>query len=331
MRLWLLLTPALFVGCVGCGYVGPVLPPSPMLPTAVTDLTVIERGDQIIISFTTPPRTTDNIPVEQFSEIDLRIGVASVPFDFERWAAAAKGYELEPPDAGDPQNPIAVPMSKTVQAREWIGKRIAVAVRTSVKKKDHFSSWSNRVVLNVIPALKPPEVKADSTAKGVLLTWSAAQADLTYRIYRKTATDSAASQLGTSNTPSYVDATSQYDTPYEYTVIAAQGLAESLPSKPEPITTKDIFPPSIPSAVTALAGPNSIELSWGRSPEADLKGYLVYRSVGSGPSERVGDLQPVPIFSDRGVQHGKTYRYQVSAVDQKNNSSDKSAPVSVIY
>ena len=316
MRLWLFLTAALFLDFVGCGYVGPVLPPSPMLPTAITDVTVIERGDQIIISFTTPPRTTDNLPVEQFSDIDLRIGVASVPFEFERWAAGAKSYQLEPPDPGDPQNPTAIPMRKTVDARDWIGKRIAVAVRTSVKKKDHFSSWSNRVVLNVIPALTPPDVKADSTAKGVLLTWPAAQADLTYRIYRKAATDSAAAQLGTSNTPSYVDTTSQYDTPYNYTVIAAQGFAESLPSTPVAITTKDIFPPSVPSAVTALAGPNSIELSWGRS---------------NGPFERIGDLQTVPTFSDRAVEHGKTYRYQVSAIDQKNNSSDRSAAVSVSY
>ena len=302
-----------------------------MLPMAITDLSVLERGDQIIVSFTTPPRTTDNLPVEEFSAIDLRIGPSPVPFDFEKWAASATQYELQPPTPNDPDNPVGVQLRKTIPVAPWIGKHIAVAVRTAIKKKDHYSSWSNRLVLDVVAPLTPPAVKAESTAKGVLLTWQAESSGLEYRIYRKSAADSAPTQLDVSQTPDYLDKTSQYETPYEYTVVAQKGLAESLPSKSVPITTIDIFPPSVPASITALAGPNSIEVSWQRSPEPDLKGYFVYRSVDNGPFEKVGDPQNVPSFSDRNVAHGKTYRYEVSAVDQKNNPSEKSAPTVVSY
>ncbi len=325
------LAPALFLGFAGCGYVGPVLPPSPQLPLAITDLAAVERGDQIVIDFSTPSRTSDNLAVRRFSEIDLRIGPAAIPFDYDRWADAAKRYEMAPPPPADPDNPVPVSMQKKIPAAEWVGKRVAVAVRTAIKKKDHYSAWSNRVVLEVITPLPPPQVQAKSTAKGVLLTWDAVANSLQYRIYRKSSTDNAPVVLGTSKTTSYLDTTSQYDIPYEYTAVAVRGLAQSLPSKPFPITTTDIFPPSVPSGVAALAAPNSIELSWQRSPEADLKGYYVYRSVNGGPYQGVGGLLTLPAYSDHQVEHGKTYRYRVNAVDQKNNPSDRSAPVEVNY
>ncbi|MDQ2841399.1 MAG: hypothetical protein M3Y72_10255 [Acidobacteriota bacterium] len=321
----------IFLCLAGCGYVGPVLPPSPELPQAVTDLVVVERGDQLLISFNTPPRTTDNIPVETLSKIDLRIGLTVTPFDFNRWAASATPYELEPPAPSDPENPVSVSLSKTVAIADWVGKRVAIAVRTAVKKNDHYSSWSNRVVLDVIPALSPPVVKAQSTAKGVLLTWPSEGGALGYRIYRKGAAEATAVELGTSNTHDFLDSTSQYETPYQYTVVAARGLSESLPSEPAAITTTDIFPPSVPSSITALAGPSAIEVSWQRSTEPDLKGYFVYRSVNSAPFEAVGGLLTVPAYSDRNVEHGKIYRYQVSAVDQKNNASERSVTAEVSY
>jgi hypothetical protein len=325
------LAPILFLGLAGCGYVGPVLPPSPQLPLAVNDLVAIERGDQIVIDFSTPSRTSDNLGVKHFSEIDLRIGPAAIPFDFDRWAAGAKRYPVEPPPPADPENPVPVSISKKIPATEWVGKRVAVAVRTAVRKNDHYSAWSNRVVLEVIAPMASPQVKAQSTAKGVMLTWDAVANSSEYKIYRKSASDTAPIQLGTSKAPNYLDATSQYDIPYDYTVVAVRGLAESLPSMPEPIKTKDIFAPSVPSGVAALAAPNSIELTWQRSPEADLKGYFVYRSVDGGPYQGVGGVLTLPAYSDHQVEHGKTYRYQVSAVDQKNNTSDRSAPVQVSY
>jgi hypothetical protein len=314
-----------------CGYVGPVLPPSPELPQAVTDLSVIERGDRLFIAFTTPARTTDSLPVEHFSQVDLRLGTYQTPFDFNAWAAAATAYQLPPPPAADPSNPLAISMNQQIPVADWVGKRVAIAVRTAVKKKDHFSAWSNRAVINVVAPIPPPVIHVTSTAKGVLVSWQPSPGATDYRVSRKAAADNAPVQLGVSQTNNYLDEGSQYDTPYVYTVVAAHDLAESLPSRPESITATDTFAPSVPSGMTALAGPNSIEVSWQRSPESDLKGYFIYRSVDNGPFEKIGDLLTVPTFSDRNVQHGKTYRYQVSATDQKNNTSERSTPAEVSY
>jgi len=315
----------------GCGYVGPVLPPSPMLPQAITDLSVVEQGDQLVIRFTVPVRTSDNLVIRDFDSIDLRIGEAPTPFDFDRWAAKATPVKTELPPETDPDNPLPASMSATVPAKDWIGKRVVVAVRTSVRKKDHFSAWSNRGLLNVLPPLPAPVVSYESTAQGVLLKWPDQGDEIQYRVYRKQGADTSPLLLGTSSKPEYLDTSSQYETPYDYTVVAFKGKVESLESAPQHVVTIDKFPPSIPTGVTALAGPNSIEVSWQRSPESDLKGYYVYRSVDGGPYQQVGDLLTVPTYSDRDVQHGKTYRYQINAVDQKGNPSDRSVPIQVSY
>jgi len=321
----------LYLVLVGCGYVGPVLPPSPQLPNTIANLEAIERGDQIVITFATPIRTTDNLAIKQFSEVDLRIGAASIPFDFDQWAAAAQRYDIEPPPPNDPDDPKPVAMEKTIPASPWIGKRVAVAVRTAVKKKDHYSSWSNRAVLQVVPPLKPPEAKAVATAHGVLVTWTVQGSGVEYRVSREGPGDQQPVELGTSKTQDYLDTTAQYDTPYTYIVVATEHSAESLPSKTVSITPIDKFPPSVPASITALPAPDSIEVSWQRSPEPDLKGYYLYRSVNGGPFERVADLLTLPTYSDRKVEHGKTYRYEVSATDQKGNESAKSAPAEAVF
>ncbi|MBV8552004.1 MAG: hypothetical protein JOY54_11945 [Acidobacteriaceae bacterium] len=315
----------------GCGYVGPVLPPSPEIPIAIANLSVMERGDQIVIEFSTPPRTTDNLPIKGFSKVDLAIGPDVRPFDFERWATDAQHYDLAPPPPSDPDAPQAVSMSKTLPVEDFVGKRIAAAVRTAVKKNDHYSSWSNRVVLDVVPPLQAPKPRAEATAKGILLSWPPEGAELEYRIARKGPSETAPVEIGTSSAPDYLDTTAQYDTPYEYLVTAFKGRVESVPSKPVDLTAKDVFPPSIPASISALAGPGSVEVSWQRSPEPDLKGYYVYRSVNGAPFTRVESLLTVPTYSDRDVQHGKTYRYVISAIDQKGNESEKSAPAEVAF
>jgi fibronectin type 3 domain-containing protein len=292
---------------------------------------VVERGDQLVITFTTPPRTTDAIAIRRFSDIDLRVGPNVTPFDFERWATAAKKYEVPLPEENDPDAPRPLPVTKTFPASEWQGKKVAVAVRTSVKKGKNYSPWSNRVSLEVIPPLSPPQVKCEATRQGYKLTWAESTEGANYNVLRQGPGDKAPVSIGIAEKPEYVDTTSQWDTPYTYTVVAKKGAAESLPSQGITVNKPDTFAPSVPTGVVALAGPDSVEVTWTRSPEADTKGYYVYRSTNGGPFERQGDLVTLPTFSDGKAEHGKTYRYTISAVDQKGNISEKSAPVEVAF
>jgi fibronectin type 3 domain-containing protein len=94
-------------------------------------------------------------------------------------------------------------------------------------------------------------------------------------------------------------------------------------------TARDEFPPSPPGGLTAVAGIGTIELAWDRSPEPDVAGYRVFRSTSDAPPESVGQLTRAAAFSDRDVKAGVVYRYSVSAVDEKGNTSAPSAPVTV--
>jgi fibronectin type 3 domain-containing protein len=315
--------------CAGCGYVGPVVPPSPELPNPVTDLKVIERGDQLVINFSTPVNTTDRLTIKRFSEVDLRIGPDVTPFDFGQWAASATQYQLPLPKI-DPNSPRPVPVSKSIPAAQWSGKHIAVLVRTAVKKTDHFSQWSNRQVLDVVPPLDPPVITVTAVKQGYMLTWTSAP-DAKYRILRQAPGQTAPVEIGAADAPPYLDDTAQWDTRYTYTAIAQREKAESLPSEPVSIIHANTFPPSPPQSLAALGGPESIELSWSRNAEPDLKGYYVYRSVDGGPFERLGDLTNVPTYSDHKVEHGKTYRYAVSAVSQNSYESEKSPVREVVF
>ena len=316
----------------GCGYVGPVLPPSPEIPTPVKDLSAIERGDKIEIAFHTPARTADGIAIKKFSEIDLRIGPELVPFDFESWAETAKAYPLPLPPPGDPLDPKPLPLSASIPLEGLMGKRVVVAVRTDVKRGDNYSAWSNRIVLEVIPPLKPPSaVHPGASADGVVLDWHGSDDAKSYRILRQTGADNTALEIGTSEQTHFVDISAQFDVPYSYQVVAVSGSAESNPSEAAAITALDTFPPSVPGGVTALAGPESLELSWQRSPEADLAGYFVYRSTNGSAFERLGSMQSLPAYSDQKVEHANMYRYQITSVDKKNNESAKSATVEVAF
>jgi hypothetical protein len=99
------------------------------------------------------------------------------------------------------------------------------------------------------------------------------------------------------------------------------------------VDTKDVFPPAVPSGLAAVSAPNegSIDLSWTPDKEADLAGYAVYRSEGSGPPRRitpVGAPLNAPAFRDLTAQPGHSYAYSVTAIDRDGNESAHSPEVS---
>lgn len=310
----------------GCGYVGPVVPPSPQIPNAITDLSVAERGDQLIVSFTTPVRTTDNLAIRKFSDVDLRIGPAFEPFDVDAWAEKAKRSVLPLPPGNLGDEARAIPMTDDLPVADWTGKKITVMVRTSVKGEQHFSAWSNRVSVDVLPPLAPPDLTVQPTAEGYKLSWPDEGTGLEFDVFRQNPGSKTPVQIGTSEKNEYTDPTAAWDTSYTYSVVARKNAAQSLPSASKAVNSPDVFPPSVPSEVSAFASGDSIEVSWSRSPESDLAGYFVYRSAEGGPFEKQGGAVALPAYSDHKVEHGKTYRYVISAVDRKGNQSERSTP-----
>lgn len=112
---------------------------------------------------------------------------------------------------------------------------------------------------------------------------------------------------------------------------ATPALIESESTEEVCLTPTDTFAPPTPTGVVALRVSAGILLSWSESDAQDLRGYRVYRAErGEGPFEPLGsDLLDLPSFTDRGLTPGKTYFYQVSAVDaaEPSNESPLSPPV----
>ncbi len=293
----------------GCGNMGDPLYPSLGIPVRTTDLRAIERGDAIIIDFTIPALTTDNVAIKNVRGVELRIGDQSVPVD------------------RDMPGPVTALVSLKDHSA-LIGQEVVAHARV-IGSKGHASDWSNAVTLKILPPLAPPaDVRAVDAPQGVKLTWSA-PGEPHFRISRIAPGETQPTQIGESDVSEFIDPHTEYGKTYRYSIMGVNGAAESLTSPEAVITTKDIFPPAVPTGLAALPGVNSVELTWDRNTEPDFKAYTVYRSVDSGPFERLaGDLAG-PSYSDRNIQSGKHYRYAVSAADQAGNASKQSAPVEI--
>src|SRR5258708_18315960 len=82
----------------GCGSVGEPLYPALNIPTPVTDLSAVERGDKLDINFTIPPKTTEGLLLKEIGSVELRIGPhARAEFRADAWAASAKRLDFPLP------------------------------------------------------------------------------------------------------------------------------------------------------------------------------------------------------------------------------------------
>jgi hypothetical protein len=309
----------------GCAYIGGPKAPTLDIPLAVTDLRAAESGDRIYVEFTIPMLTTEGDPLKTLRSIDLYAGPPNSPFNISSWSESATHYSIPPSGPG----PYAF---DRVPVQDWVGKNIALAVRAT-GRKGKVSGWSNPAVLSVGPPLATPaDVHATNTKDGVRLTWMGSAPK--YRVYRWVGEErpicpaDRCMPIAETNAPEYLDASSQFGTEYHYMVMALEGeTQQSVPSQTVSITPMDIFPPAVPAGLTASAANNAIELAWVGNTEADFRGYNVFRAEGNGPFERIARLIDVPLYRDAQVEQGKTYRYEVSAVDLLNNESARSEPV----
>lgn len=97
-----------------------------------------------------------------------------------------------------------------------------------------------------------------------------------------------------------------------------------------PLPGSDTTPPTAPANLVASAGDGVVDLSWNASPEGDVAGYSVFRSVnGVDYFLMTPALLTVTDWTDGAVLNGTTYQYVVTATDVVGNESLGSAPVSV--
>ena len=289
------------------------------IPAPVSNLDAIQRGSNLIAHFTLPAFTTESIAINGSLSPDLRVGVSPDPWNQSQWENSAR--RVKPSSI---ENGLA---NYVVPASEWIGKDVVMAVRVT-GENGKTSPWSRLLALPVVaPPAQPQDVKLTPDPKGIRITWRAAGAH--FRVLRQGPDETSFAPLAVTTTPEYFDATPVMGKTYIYQVLTFAPLADNREAESDlspaaTITFKDVFPPAAPHGLRAAASAGSIELSWESNDEPDLAGYRVYRSVDGAAFEKVGDVN-LPAYSDKTAQPGHAYRYQVTAIDQSGNESDRSA------
>jgi hypothetical protein len=307
----------------GCGSIGQPLYPALKIPSRVTDLAVVEHGANLDFDFTIAPLSTEGVVLKEIGSVDLRVGPSqSNTFNQDEWLKSSARVDVPTPDKPGPvhaQFPVA----------NLVDKDVIVAVRvTNPKGRD--AGWSDFKTFHVEqPLATPADFHVGATAKGVELAWRAAGIS-EFRIFRKAEQQPRPMLLATATESPYVDISAEYGKTYQYTVQGVRGTVESDVAGPEIITPVDTFAPEVPAGLTASVGLGAVELAWTRNTESDFKEYRVFRSEEGGPFVEIARGLDAPTYSDHGIQSGKRYRYQVSAVDQIGNASVPSAPVEIL-
>ena len=300
------------------------MPPLLNIPQAVDDLSAIQRGSKIVVQFTLPKLTTEGVVIKPPVQWDLRGGEAGAgDFNIEQWAARAQtlgGASLQ-----DGRVRCELP------ATPWIGKNLVLGARIQ-GARGRPSSWSKPVTITVIaPPATPGDVKAETVAEGVRIRWSGAGPS--YRVFRRADGETGLTPAANTAAREFIDRAAELGKTYHYAVQAiaktGTGEVESELSPEAAVTPTDVFPPGIPSGLTAVPATNSIELAWERVTDSDLAGYRVYRAAPDGDFEKIAETAETPSYSDRQVEAGKQYRYAVSAFDKAGNESRRSEPIEV--
>jgi hypothetical protein len=321
-----ILPAALAVLMTGCGYIGGPQPPLANVPRPIRDLAAVQRGGNIIVQFTIPTQTTEQITITEPLTFDVRIGPRPIPFNVDQWLASAKQQPEKTGTSGTARYDIA--------ASPWAGQDVAVGARV-VGANGKASDWSNFVVVQpIVPPIQPTDLRAESTATGVRLTWRGAGEH--FRVLRKAAGEQQFAVIAPDvRQDEFIDTQATVGTEYSYLVQAYvpqnEGREVQSDLSAEYKITPQAPPPATPSGLLAVPGSSSIELSWDSNTDAVTTGYRVYRATGDGAFEKLADVSAVPTYSDRAVEHGKSYGYSVVALDKNGRESSRSAPVSVPF
>ena len=351
---------ALLAAALGCGKQGPPLPPLRNVPAPVKDLTVVQQGPQLLLSFTYPTVTPAGTALGGISAVEIwSVGRPAPdgkanPLDVKEFGPVAKpvqklaGADLTsatsgsridislplPPTTATAPAPAATPapVPGTAPAAPAGPTPLAAyfAVRTFGKKGDR-SDFSNIVsVVPKTPPAAPQQVTATARGDGILVEWTPVAGTVAgYNVYRRGSTERANAKPVHTAGPtekSWLDNTAKFGQGYIYSVTALSQIQppiESAIAAEREVRYVDRFPPPAPTELVALAEAGRVRLVWRPSEAEDVAGYIVYRRVDeTGKFERVTP-QPVVAaeFVDTAVAAGKTYVYRVTAVDQTGNES----------
>jgi hypothetical protein len=171
-----------------------------------------------------------------------------------------------------------------------------------------------------------------------------------YRIYRRDETsgkEAVAGEvpLGEAGSAHFTDSGLEWERTYFYRITAvsivkrtdSEAQIEGDDTAPLRVVAHDVFPPAVPAGLqAAYSGEGQkpfIDLIWAPVTNADLAGYNIYGREANGDTggkmvKLNSELVKSPSYRDSAVASGKTYTYEVSAVDVRGNESRHSEAAS---
>lgn len=343
---WAVVAAVLAAVLAGCGTPGAPQPPSLNLPGRVTDLAAVRAGDQVTLKWTMPTRNTDKLLL--MDNVDVSVCRKE---DTGTCDAAAGSLMLAPGADGA--------LTETLPPALAAGDPRVLTYFVELKNRKGRSAGLSNAAAVLAGAAPGPvtELTAEMRKIGVVLRWTPDGEDLEVRLQRKLLTPQAKPKQGLlaqppepveqnllveggAQTSRALDKTIRFGETYEYRAqrvarITKDGQTLELAGELSPpirVEAMDVFPPTVPSGLAAVAttdesgGSPAIDLSWQPVSDTDLAGYVVYRREGDAAWQRISPAQPVagPAFHDAQVQPGHTYHYAVTAVDEEGHESARS-------
>ncbi len=330
---------------ISCGKRTPPVPPVERV-SQKAEISAVQRGNRIILTWTTPARNAGESSVLNIDRIDiyrlaepLDAPLMLTEEDFAARSTLIATVDIGISDFGRKEMTFEDSLSFAGQKA-----RLRYAARYA-NKSGQKAAYSNFFVIEPAARVAGSPAAAELTLSQdqVNVTWRAPASNidgsepaniLGYNVYR--VESGALRRLNT--TPvgdvSFSDRFFEFGKSYAYIVrtvslgVNAQPV-ESLDSATLSITPKDTFAPAAPSAITIAAAPGQISIFFAANAETDVVGYSVYRSTDRELALKDWTLlTQTPIatntYQDAAVETGKAYFYYLTAIDRFGNVSSPS-------
>ena len=322
---------------LSCGSIGEPLPPLLHIPERAAGLTARQTTAGIVLEWTPPVRTAEAMPLREALRFAIHRLALSRPdeivsaerFERESWEVGS----LEGREPGDAA--AGEQLRFTVDLPQPAEQSFTYGVRAE-GRRGRSLGFSNLAVIEVVEGPGGPgRPTLTPSPEGILVEWEAAEHATSYRVLRGSDRAEELTEIGTADGDQFLDSRFAWGERYIYRVRSLRrsftGAAEGPLSPNAEVVAEDVFPPAPPRELRAVPTESSVELSWESNTEPDLAGYRVYRAEGTAPPRAATEgLSTTPRSTDQAVERGRTYRYAVSAVDQKGNESPASGETTVV-
>lgn len=354
---YLLIILILVFFCVFCGKKGPILAPLIKIPGKIEAVNAIQKGDKIILTWKNPATYSEGSPMSEVESVEIWLlkededsSRKEMPVKLEKFEEIAE-LILSIKNEKFPEYQKAKFHGEfnyyyCLAPEEFVSKRLIFSLRIKDRRKKESAFSELIYVKPKILSLPPINIRASVFEDRIEIQWDFPEGNIDqslppelegYNIYRKEG-DGIPIRLNTKliKEEKYEDKGFLFGGNYFYFIRTSSTdsspYLESDDSETIEVLAKDIFPPSQPNGLVAVAGENIIALSWNANQEEDLAGYRVWRKEEGEDEYKLLDPRIIKgsTYNDITIGKNKRYYYAVTAQDKSRNESQKSGSVSEV-